>query len=613
MPLSRTRSLLANINGATSSTTSEAYLPHISENSNHLPQLKNQNGDGMKSNQISGEQRILDDSTIQNLQNLNLHVSNQSNRQNQQSLPSVRPVNSDSPKMNRSSPKPTSTLSTPEQILKLFPTKLVPYEHQEILNYPTIYFIGSKAKKRNSDVNAPNNCGYDNEQGAYLHVTHDHIAYRYEVVRVIGRGSFGQVVKVYDHKNLQYVALKMVRNERRFHKQAEEEIKILEHLRKQDKDNTMNIVHILDSFEFRNHMCITFELLSINLYELIKRNQFEGFSIQLVRRFCHSLLHCLDALYVNRIIHCDMKPENVLLKQISKSGIKANFGSSCYEHQRVYTYIQSRFYRAPEVILGARYGMPIDMWSLGCILVELLTGYPLFPGEDEYDQLACIIELLGMPPKSLIQNSKRAKYFFNSTGNPRYCCITVLEDGTNVVGGGLSRRGKARGPPGSKTLTHALKGCDDEVFQDFILKCLEWDPNKRMTPEVGLRHPWLKRRLPPAPQTSMSSGSGQTSNYNDNRIISSTSTKEEKSSNHSSGAVKISSSSTSTATAVPKANEKASNNASGAAKASSSSMTSTDAAVRVAQNNLITPSSQGSKKNSEESRHSHHASAKASS
>ncbi|KAG8230385.1 hypothetical protein J437_LFUL014171 [Ladona fulva] len=179
------------------------------------------------------------------------------------------------------------------------------------------------------------------------------------------------------------------------------------------------------------------------------------------------------------------------------------------------------------------------MWSLGCMLAELLTGYPLFPGEDEYDQLACIIELLGKPPNSLIQNSKRATYFFTPAGNPRYCSITVLEDGTNIVGGGMSRRGKTRGPPGSKTLVRALKGCQDEVFHDFLRKCLEWDPDKRMTPEVAMRHPWLKRRLPPAPVTSISSGSAPTGNYKDNKIISITSTNE-KDSNQTKSAVKTS-------------------------------------------------------------------------
>ncbi|CAH1122170.1 unnamed protein product [Ceutorhynchus assimilis] len=396
--------------------------------------------------------------------------------------------------------KPRTMVTTPEQVMKLYMNKLTPYEHHEIFNYPQIYFIGANAKKRPGIIGNPNNCDYDNDQGSYIHIPHDHVGYRYEVLKVIGKGSFGQVVKAYDHANHMHVALKMVRNEKRFHRQAQEEVRILEHLRKQDKDNTMNIIHMLDSFTFRNHMCITFELLSINLYELIKKNKFKGFSLQLVRKFCHSLLLCLDALNRNKIIHCDMKPENVLLKQQGRSGLKViDFGSSCYEQNRVYTYIQSRFYRAPEVILGARYGMPIDMWSLGCILAELLTGFPLLPGEDEADQLACIIELLGLPPQRLLDQSKRAKNFISSKGIPRYCNCSTIGDGTVVLSGGLSRRGKPRGPPGAKDLKRALKGCDDPLFLDFIKRCLEWDPDVRMTPVQALRHAWLRRRLPRPP------------------------------------------------------------------------------------------------------------------
>ncbi|VEN50453.1 unnamed protein product [Callosobruchus maculatus] len=396
--------------------------------------------------------------------------------------------------------KPKTIVATPEQVMKLYMNKLTPYEHHEIFNYPQIYFIGANAKKRPGIIGNPNNCDYDNDQGSYIHIMHDHVAYRYEVLKVIGKGSFGQVVKAYDHKNHMHVALKMVRNEKRFHRQAQEEVRILEHLRKQDKDNTMNIIHMLDSFTFRNHMCITFELLSINLYELIKKNKFQGFSLQLVRKFSHSLLQCLDALNKNKIIHCDMKPENVLLKQQGRRGLKViDFGSSCYEQNRVYTYIQSRFYRAPEVILGARYGMPIDMWSLGCILAELLTGFPLLPGEDEADQLACIIELLGLPPQKLLDQSKRAKNFISSKGIPRYCTCSTLSDGTMVLSGGLSRRGKPRGPPGSKDLKNALKGCEDPLFLDFIQRCLEWDPDARLTPSAALRHAWLRRRLPRPP------------------------------------------------------------------------------------------------------------------
>ena len=78
----------------------------------------------------------------------------------------------------------------------------------------------------------------------------------------------------------------------------------------------------------------------------------------------------------------------------------------------VYTYIQSRFYRSPEVILGMNYNMAIDMWSLGCILAELYTGYPIFPGENEQEQLSCIMEVLGVPDKEMINRSSRKRLFF---------------------------------------------------------------------------------------------------------------------------------------------------------------------------------------------------------
>ena len=144
------------------------------------------------------------------------------------------------------------------------------------------------------------------------------------MLKVIGKGSFGQVMHVFDHKNGINVALKMVRNEKRFHRQAQEEIRILDQLRKVDKDNAANVVCMYDCFSFRNHVCITFELLSMNLYELIKKNKFRGFSLGLVRKFAHSMLKCLVLLYNQRIIHCDMKPENVLLKTPGRSGIKVN-------------------------------------------------------------------------------------------------------------------------------------------------------------------------------------------------------------------------------------------------------------------------------------------------
>lgn len=221
----------------------------------------------------------------------------------------------------------------------------------------------------------------------------------------------------------------------------------------------------------------------MNLYEFIKYNGFKGFSLKLIRRFTKQLLGSLLLLKVHKVIHCDLKPENILLAHPMHSEIKViDFGSSCFENEKVYTYIQSRFYRSPEVILGMSYGIAIDMWSVGCILAELYTGYPIFPGENEQEQLACIMEVFGPPEKHLIEKSTRKKLFFDSMGKPRLI---------------VSSKGRRR-KPSSKTLQQVLK-CDDEVFLDFLSKCLRWDPARRMTPDQAVLHEYIL-----GPKTSLS-------------------------------------------------------------------------------------------------------------
>ena len=156
---------------------------------------------------------------------------------------------------------------------------------------------------------------------------------------------------------------------------------------------------------YRNHLCLVFELLSYNLYELLRNTNFRGVSLNLTRKFAQQL--CTALLFLStpeiKVIHCDLKPENILLCNPKRSAVRiVDFGSSCQVGQRVrenaesalcrtvtvlllqmFHYIQSRFYRSPEVLLGIPYDLAIDMWSLGCILVEMHTGEPLFSGKDE--------------------------------------------------------------------------------------------------------------------------------------------------------------------------------------------------------------------------------------
>lgn len=146
---------------------------------------------------------------------------------------------------------------------------------------------------------------------------------------------------------------------------------------------------------------------------------------------------------------------------------------------KIYTYIQSRFYRAPEVILGISYTTAIDMWSFGCILYELYNGYPLFAGENENEQLQWIMEIKGTPPWSLLAVASRRKNFFDKDYKP------ILEPNS---------RGKIR-QPGARSLKEVMKWEDDPNFVDFVDKWIEWKVEDRMTPEEAQQHEWIREGL----------------------------------------------------------------------------------------------------------------------
>ncbi|KAJ3236962.1 Dual specificity tyrosine-phosphorylation-regulated kinase [Chytriomyces hyalinus] len=426
---------------------------------------------------------------------------------------------------------------TPEITVQYYKDLLSPFELHEVYQYPHIYFAGAMGvdkigttRRRTGASGAPKdtltkedlenvyNNGYDDSRGDYYFTPHDHIGYRYECITILGKGSFGQVAKCFDHKTKSIVALKIIRNKKRFEKQGTVEVKVLDRLRKEDADNTNNLVHMLDSFYFRGHLCITFELLGTNLYEWVRSGGFRGIHVGVLKTMAVQILQCLQLLNRIKTVHCDLKPENILLVDSnflqpqkcdlvpsSTTGLPRSFidpefnqhsplykvkvidfGSSCYEHEKIYTYVQSRFYRSPEVILGISYTVAIDMWSFGCILAEMLTGYPLFPGENEQEQLACIMEVKGVPPEYIIDRGTRRKLFFES-GQPRSF--------TNSKG--RKRR------PSTKSLSHVLR-TTDVLFLDFIERCLEWDPERRMKPDEAMRHEWLVGFAPAVMSPSLS-------------------------------------------------------------------------------------------------------------
>ena len=146
--------------------------------------------------------------------------------------------------------------------------------------------------------------------------------------------------------------------------------------------------------------------MSFSLYSFLKLHGFQGLSLDLIRKIAIQLFQTLSFMYKYKIIHCDFKPENILLKNMSKSGIKLiDLGSSCFLKSRCFSYLQSRYYRCPEILFGFDYGLEIDMWSMGCVLAELYLGTPIFPGDSEIDMVSRICEVLGLPERELLKVS----------------------------------------------------------------------------------------------------------------------------------------------------------------------------------------------------------------
>lgn len=161
------------------------------------------------------------------------------------------------------------------------------------------------------------------------------------------------------------------------------QIKLLQMVNQADPDDLKGIVRLRNFFYWREHLVLATELLHLNLYQCARRATSASdryFTLDRVREIAVQVLRSLAFLHALDLIHCDLKPENIMVAEFERPAVKIiDLGSSCFRHDRLATYVQSRSYRAPEVLLKAPYGPKIDIWSLGAILAELVTGSVLFP------------------------------------------------------------------------------------------------------------------------------------------------------------------------------------------------------------------------------------------
>lgn len=360
----------------------------------------------------------------------------------------------------------------------------------------------SSKKIKGKKETSPMSVQYCDENFDYIVRTGETFNNRYMLEKVIGRGSFGQVVRAYDSRDNTHVAIKIIKNNSLYVEQALSEVRMTSYLNRIDPEDAHSIMRLRDKFIFRGHQCLVLELLSFSLYDLLRSTEFYGVSLNLVRKFCKQILRCLAFLARSdvNIAHCDLKPENVLLRHPQRSAIKVvDFGASCRISESMFTYVQSRFYRAPEVILGLPYATQVDVWSLGCMLIELHTGYPVFAGKDEAHQMTIIVERLGLPPKHMLEDGKKTGMFFDRdpvTGEwemkasassnkekviPNSKPIDAFVD--YHTGATNGRRKRVSGGHSEE---------DYEIFLALAGKMLKYDPKQRITAEEALLDPFVR-------------------------------------------------------------------------------------------------------------------------
>lgn len=305
---------------------------------------------------------------------------------------------------------------------------------------------------------------------------------RYVPVTLLGSGTYGQVYKCTDLLTGATVAVKVANREAAYRRSALAESNVLGLLRECD-----NVAVILETFEDGGHVCIATEMLDMNLLELMKSRGGKPLPLKHLAHVASNILNTLAVMHSCGYIHCDVKPENVMLRDRRKgcsSACLIDYGAVRRLDENSYHDIQSLWYRAPEVMCTGAYTPKIDVWSVGCLLFELATGAPLFAGSDVKDQLMKVVACLGSPNKGLCQCAN-----FCGMGPIEY--HPGVRDLSKIL---VDERVKAiHNDESSTTIT---------LFLDLLYRVLACDPDVRLSAADALCHPFLQLGAgSPAPRT----------------------------------------------------------------------------------------------------------------
>ncbi|CAI0441288.1 unnamed protein product [Linum tenue] len=334
--------------------------------------------------------------------------------------------------------------------------------------------LEGEAQRAEKHVSPPKRV--DDREGHYVFNLGENLTPRYKILSKMGEGTFGRVLECWDRNTREFVAIKVIRSISKYRDAAMIEIDVLQLLARNDKSSS-RCVQIQNWFDYRNHICIVFEKLGPSLYDFLKRNKYCPFPVDLVREFGRQLLESVAYMHDLQLIHTDLKPENILL--VSSDHIKL---PATKNHSSI---VSTRHYRAPEIILGLGWSYPCDIWSVGCILVELCTGGALFQTHENLEHLAMMERVLGPLPEHMISKANR--------GAEKYFRRTRL----NWPEGAVSRESirAVRKLDNLKEMVYRHTESSRTLLVDLLRGLLKYDPSERLTARDALGHPFFRNPI----------------------------------------------------------------------------------------------------------------------
>ena len=287
---------------------------------------------------------------------------------------------------------------------------------------------------------------------------------KYEVIGIVGEGVYGIVYKCKNKETGKYVAIKKFKEigDDLIKKTMKRELKMLQRL------HHPNIVEFQDAFKRKGNLFLVFEFVDKNLLELIEENP-KGLDPNIIKTIIYQLCKAIKYLHGQKIIHRDIKPENLLIAKNNETKL-CDFGFARLisgNSEKLTDYVATRWYRAPELLISqGEYGPEVDYWAIGCIMGELVDGNPLFPGENELDQIHCIQKVLG----NLTEKQQETFY-----SNPIY-------QGKNLLN--ITK---------PETLERKYFGKLNKQAINFLKGLLELEPKKRLNENNVFQHPYFAK------------------------------------------------------------------------------------------------------------------------